>query len=137
MVIFAISHEPLNGALGVSGGHEYDVTGFSALRKLFVSHCILFLIYNFLGLHKSNFGRANVVLDYTTDILLPQTGLLLGKGSKNNGTLILIDFEGEGEVGPSEGRPKLVEINATAHVDLAFIFKKVKFRKCKHTIADL
>lgn len=51
MVIFTIGHKPLNGALCVSGGHEDNITGFSALQKFFLSHCILFLIEIFLGLH--------------------------------------------------------------------------------------
>lgn len=78
-----------------------------------------------------------MVLYYTTYILLPPTGLLFSIGSESDGPVILFDCEGEGEVVPSEAAPELVEINATAHVDLAFIFEKVKFRKCKHAVANL
>ncbi len=44
MVVLTVGDEPLNGALGVSSGHEDDITTFRTLHKLFLSHGILFLI---------------------------------------------------------------------------------------------
>jgi hypothetical protein len=98
VVVLTIGHESLNGALRICGGHEDNISSLHAFYKLFFSYCVFFLVDSFFRLHESNFGRVNLVLYYTTYVMLPQLRLPLSVHLKNEQILKLIDSEGEGEV---------------------------------------
>lgn len=103
VIIFAISNKPLDSTLSICGGHEDKVTCFSAFQELFLSDCVLFLIKVFFRLHKYNFGRVNMVLYYTTYIVLPSLNLLLTVSLKNYWISKLLQSHSQCHSFPSDG----------------------------------